>query len=139
RSNREQPSAASCSSPARHDLGIEAFLLLRREFRPRRTRRSALAPRGAGPRPRRPPGRCRRRCARPSTACALAPPGAVGPGTGGLLRHQTMGTGRPRMREEQHSGDEVKSYVRRLLLTISIGVVLMAGAATWAFLTYGKK
>jgi len=43
------------------------------------------------------------------------------------------------MREEQHSGDEVKSYVRRLLLTISIGVVLMAGAATWAFLTYGKK
>lgn len=35
--------------------------------------------------------------------------------------------------------DEVRRYVRRLLLTISVGVVLMAGAAVWAYLTYGKK
>lgn len=43
------------------------------------------------------------------------------------------------MNDQRDSGDEVRSYVRRLLLLISIGVVLMAGAATWAFLTYGKK
>jgi hypothetical protein len=41
--------------------------------------------------------------------------------------------------EQRDSGDEVKSYVRRLLLVIFLGVVLMASAATWAFLTYGKK
>jgi len=41
--------------------------------------------------------------------------------------------------QQPDPGDEVKRYVRRLLLTISIGVVLMATAATWAYRTYGKK
>jgi len=35
--------------------------------------------------------------------------------------------------------DEVRHYLRRLLLSISIGVVLMATAAIWAYLTYGKR
>jgi hypothetical protein len=43
------------------------------------------------------------------------------------------------MTSDREPNDEVKSYVRRLLLMISIGIVLMASAATWAFLTYGKK
>lgn len=43
------------------------------------------------------------------------------------------------MTPEPETNDEVKSYVRRLLITIAVGVVLMASAATWAFLTYGKK
>lgn len=50
-----------------------------------------------------------------------------------------MGAGGHIVSDQRDSGDEVKSYVRRLLLVIFIGVVLMASAATWAFLTYGKK
>jgi len=35
--------------------------------------------------------------------------------------------------------DEVRNYLRRLLILIAIGVVLMASAAIWAYRTYGQK
>jgi hypothetical protein len=41
--------------------------------------------------------------------------------------------------DEGPPADEVRSYLRRLLLTIGVGVVLMATAAVWAYQTYGKK
>ncbi len=34
---------------------------------------------------------------------------------------------------------EVRPYLKRLLLAIFLGMILMASTATWAFLTYGKK
>ena len=43
------------------------------------------------------------------------------------------------MTGDSDPGDEVKRYMRRLLLTISVGIVLMASAAVWAYRTYGKK
>jgi|GEM_PF-2225240 len=41
--------------------------------------------------------------------------------------------------EEQAPADEVRRYLRRLLLTLAVGVVLMATAAVWAYRTYGQK
>ncbi len=34
---------------------------------------------------------------------------------------------------------EVRPYLKRLLLSIAIGVICMASAAVWSWKTYGKK
>lgn len=34
---------------------------------------------------------------------------------------------------------EVRPYLKRLLLTILVGMVVMASTAVWAYQTYGKK
>jgi len=43
------------------------------------------------------------------------------------------------MNDERPPADEVRRYLRRLLLTLAVGVVLMATAAVWAYRTYGRK
>lgn len=43
------------------------------------------------------------------------------------------------MNEAPSPPGEVRSYLRRLLITISVGIILMASAAVWAYQTYGKK
>jgi hypothetical protein len=43
------------------------------------------------------------------------------------------------MTDEPPRADEVRGYLRRLLLTIAAGVLLMATAAVWAYRTYGQK